>query len=374
MADILNLALIGAGHSHLHVAANADVLKRAGINVTLISSGDFWYSGMATGMLGGDYHDTEDRLDPQPLIAQAGGRFVQDRVVAIDRIERHLRLASGETLPYDLLSLNLGSQVDMPPVVGLEDALGVWPAKPIETLWRLRQRLETDLAESASLPRLAILGGGPTGVELACNLLGLSERYGRKFDISLISADKRLLPQAPAGASRWVTRRLMRRGLTLELSANALAYRQGKLRLDDGTHLPVDDVIIATGLAAPSLVSELGLEHHPQHGLAITPALHTPYDDRVFAVGDCAWLKASPYPKLGVFGVRQAPVLLNNLLARSQNTPLESFQPQRHALSILNLGDGRGLAIRGRFWWSGRTALIAKRRLDHGFMKQYRRG
>ncbi|GHA92705.1 NAD(P)/FAD-dependent oxidoreductase [Modicisalibacter luteus] len=372
MAYIVNLVLVGAGHSHLHVAANADVLKEAGANVTLISPGDFWYSGMATGMLGGDYPDREDRLDPQPLIEGAGGRFVKDRVIAIDRVEQYLQLASGERLPYDLVSLNLGSRVDMPPIAGLEEASGVWQAKPIETLWQLRQRLESYLADSASLPRLAILGGGPTGVELACNLLGLSERYGRTFDISLVSADRRVLPQAPLGASRWITRRLIRRGLKLELPVNALAYRQGKLRLDDGTHLPVDQVIVATGLSAPTLIGELGLEHHPHHGLAITPELHTPYDDRVFAVGDCAWLKKSPYPKLGVFGVRQAPVLLNNLLARLQDAPLEPFQPQHHALSILNLGDGRGLAMRGRFWWAGRLALIAKRRLDHRFMKQYR--
>ena len=372
MADIVNLVLAGAGHSHLHVAAKADILIRAGASVTLISPGDFWYSGMATGMLGGDYRDSEDRLDPRSLIEKSGGHFVKDRVVAIDRVERQLRLASGDTLPYDLLSLNLGSRVDMPPVAGLEDAAEVWPAKPIETLWKLRQRLESDLADSATLPRLAILGGGPTGVELACNLLGLSERYGRAFDISLISADKRLLPQAPSGASRWLTRRLMRRGLKLELLVNALAYRQGKLRLDDGTHLTADQVIVATGLAAPPLVSELGLEHHPHHGLAITPALHTPYDDRVFAVGDCAWLKESPYPKLGVHGVRQAPVLLHNLLARIQESPYESYHPQRHALSILNLGDGRGLAMRGTLWWAGRLSLMAKRRLDHGFMKQYR--
>ena len=372
MADIVNIVLVGAGHSHLHVAANADSLKRAGANVTLVSPGDFWYSGMATGMLGGDYHADEDRLDPRHLIARAGGHFVKDRVIAIDRIERYLLMASGEKLAYDLVSLNLGSRVDMPPVAGLEEATGVWPAKPIETLWQLRQRLESYLAESSSLPRLAILGGGPTGVELACNLLGLSERYGRKFDISLISAEKRLLPQAPSGASRWITRRLIRRGLKLELPVNALAYRQGKLRLDDGTHLPADQVIVATGLAAPALVGELGLEHHPHHGLAITPMLHAPYDDRLFAVGDCAWLKDAPYPKLGVYGVRQAPVLLGNLLARMQNAPLESFQPQRHALSILNMGDGRGLAMRGGLWWAGRLALIAKRRLDHRFMNRYR--
>nr|WP_299242848.1 FAD-dependent oxidoreductase [uncultured Halomonas sp.] len=372
MTETTHIVLVGAGHAHLHVAANALRLIDAGARVTLLSPGNFWYSGMASGMLGGEYSASDDNLDPAALIENAGGRFIRDRVIAIDREERIVHLAKGEPLSYDLLSLNLGSRVDTPSISGIEDAKGIWPAKPIEGLLRLRELLESALAESAPLPRLAVIGGGPTGAELAANLLALSERYGRKFDISLISASKRLLEHAPRSASVWLARRLRRRGLRIEMSASAVSYANGQLILDDGMQLPVDHLIMATGLVAPWLIGELDLEHHPHHGLAITPALHTPYDDRIFAVGDCAWLKDSPYPKLGVFGVRQAPILLHNLVAHLRNTPFEAFQPQRRYLSILNLGDGRGMALWWRLWWSGRLAMKAKQRLDHDFMQQYR--
>lgn len=373
MPDATHIVLVGTGHAHLHVVAQAKHLIEAGARITLISPGDFWYSGMASGMLGGDYSDLDDRLNPATLIERAGGRLVRDRVVAIDRAQRLLHLASGEPLAYDLVSLNLGSRVNIPPIVGLENARGIWPAKPISELWRLRGLLETALADSSPLPRLAVIGGGPTGVELAASLLALSERYGRPFDISLVSADKRLLDDAPRSAGAWVARRLHRRGLRIELAANALSYAQGLLTLDDGMTLGADHVVVATGLVAPALTGELDLWHHPYHGLAITPALHAPHDDRVFAVGDCAWLPEFPYPKLGVFGIRQGPVLLHNLAARLRDRPLEPYRPQRRYLSILNLGDGRGLALWGPFWWSGRLAMTAKRRLDHRFMDGYRR-
>nr|WP_298414779.1 FAD-dependent oxidoreductase [uncultured Halomonas sp.] len=372
MTETTHIVLVGAGHAHLHIAANTGQLIDAGARVTLLSPGNFWYSGMASGMLGGEYSNSDDSLDPAALIERAGGRFIADRVVAIDREKRLLHLAKGDPLSYDLLSLNLGSRVDTPSISGIEEAKGVWPAKPIDGLYQLRELLESALGDSAPLPRLTVIGGGPTGAELAANLLALSERYGRKFDISLISASKRLLEHAPPSASAWLAKRLRRRGLRIEMAASAVGYHQGMLTLDDGMQLPADHIIMATGLVAPLLIGELDLEHHPHHGLAVTPALHTLYDDRIFAVGDCAWLKDSPYPKLGVFGVRQAPILLHNLVAHLHNTPFETFQPQRRYLSILNLGDGRGMALWGRFWWPGRLAMETKRRLDHDFMQQYR--
>lgn len=372
MDETTNIVLVGAGHAHLHLAAQAGRLIERGAHVTLISPGDFWYSGMASGMLGGDYRDDEDRLDPAALIHAAGGDFIRDRVVGIDRQARQLRLAESPPLAYDLLSLNLGSRVETSPVIGLGGDAHVWPAKPVGRLWRLRQLLETALAADAPLPRLAVIGGGPTGVELTANLLALGERYGRELEISLVSASERLLPEAPRSAGRWVARRLYRRGARLELAASAVFWEPGQLRLDDGSTVAADHVVVATGLVAPDLVGELGLRSDARQGLAITSALHTPEDSRIFAVGDCAWLESAPYPKLGVFGVRQAPILLANLEARLAGEPFRHFQPQRRYLSIINLGDGRGLGLWGRLWWRGRSALTLKRYLDHRFMAGYR--
>lgn len=373
MPDTPHIVLVGAGHAHLHVAAQAKQMIDAGAAVTLVSPGDFWYSGMASGMLGGDYTDDRDRLDPAALIESAGGSFLPGQVVAIDRKRRLLHLAEGAPLAYDWASLNLGSRVDASSIRGLGTSAAAWPAKPVSNLWCLREALESALGDAATLPRLAVVGGGPTGVELAANLLGLGERYGRRFEISLISASPRLLPNAPRGASAWVTRRLHRRGLRLELGANAIAYDEGRLTLDDASSIPCDRVLIASGLIAPKLIGELGLEHDPYQGLAIAPTLQAIDDERLFAVGDCAWLPDSPYPKLGVFGVRQAPILLHNLIASLRGDPLQAYRPQRRYLSILNLGDSRGLALWGPLWWPGRLALKAKRRLDHRFMDGYRR-
>ena len=57
------IGLIGGGHAHLHIIANAEKFRLAGLTLTLIDPGDFWYSGMASGLLGGSYKPDNLRID-----------------------------------------------------------------------------------------------------------------------------------------------------------------------------------------------------------------------------------------------------------------------------------------------------------------------
>ena len=73
-------------------------------------------------------------------------------------------------------------------------------------------------------------------------------------------------------------------------------------------------------------------------------------------------------------GVRQGPVLQASLLARVSGDPLPPYAPQTRALSVLDLGEGLGLAARGRRWWLERSALMLKRWIDRRWLRQYGTG
>jgi NADH dehydrogenase FAD-containing subunit len=76
-------------------------------------------------------------------------------------------------------------------------------------------------------------------------------------------------------------------------------------------------------------------------------------------------------PQLGVFAVRQSPILLHNLIASVTNKPLKSYRPQERFLAILNLGRDQGLATWGPFHWQGRLSLWVKDWIDRRFVNQY---
>lgn len=363
------VVLVGAGHAHLEVARQAQRFRAQGLRLVLIDPGQFWYSGLATGMLGGMYTKADDQIDPQALINACGGEFLCASVTRVDIGTRTLTLSSGAEFNYDLVSFNVGSHIATPPWV--ISGPHVWPVKPLVCLWQLRQRLLECWAEGVR-PRVIVVGGGPTGTEVAANLAGLSRRQGRALDITLITAAERLLPQLPLGLSQRLTALLQRHGIRIRFGNPVAAMTDREVYMDDGASMPYDELVLATGLRAHPMMGELGLPYESGSGLRVTPQLHSPQDSRVFAAGDCGAIAGLDLPKVGVYGVRAAPVLGHNLLARASGDPLKLYRPQRRYLSILNLSDGTGLASWGTLWWRGRFSLWLKDRIDRRFLEKYR--
>lgn len=361
------LVAVGAGHAHLHLAQQAAALARRGVALTVIDPDAFWYSGLATGMLGGQYTADEDTVDPQPLI-EPSGRFIRSRVTSIDLQRRLVVLEDGQRVPFDRLSFNVGSDVATRGINGAEHA---WTVKPIANLARLREAVEQGLNEDRPL-RIAVIGGGATGCEVAANLLGLARRRSSTLHVQVFTSSNRLMPEAPLGASRCMTRMLMRHGASFELRTRIASVQPDCVRNDEGRSWPSDLTVLATGLTPPRWLASLGMPLGERGGLRVGATLQSLGDPEVFGAGDCIDFAPRPLPRLGVFGVRQAPVLLHNLVASFNGRPLQSYRPQRRWLSILNLGDGRALATWGPVYAHGRWCMRWKNRLDQSFLKRYR--
>ncbi|MDO8409220.1 MAG: FAD-dependent oxidoreductase, partial [Phenylobacterium sp.] len=172
---------------------------------------------------------------------------------------------------------------------------------------------------------------------------------------------------APGRAGRRLAQALERRGIVFE-AGEVVGRTSAACQLADGRILPCDALVLATGLEAPPLIGALGLPVGADGRLRVSPQMQSVANARVFAVGDCAVIDGAERPAAGVFGVRAAPILLANLMAVATNAPLRAYHPQPRWLSIMDLGDGTGLALRGGLWSHGRAALWLKRRLDLGFV------
>ena len=372
MSQRHTVILVGAGHAHLSVAAHAGTLIERGARVVLIDPTEFWYSGLATGMLGGMYEPAEDQVDPRALIESHGGEFIQDRVEAVDPRARRLHLAGGGDLTYDFVSINVGSRVNVDAIPGAARDPSVWPVKPVSNLWKLREHVEARF-HAGETPRVAVIGGGATGSEVTANLTALAARHDIAMPMTLVTSSDRLITQAPAGAARALQRKLTRRGVVIRTHTKVVRREGKSLIAEDGCRIDADVVVLAIGLEAHSLVYETGLPTHPTDGLRINAALHSIADERVFAAGDCAAMEGFDLPKLGVFGVRQAAYIHANLLASLEGKPLAEYEPQKQYLAILNLGDGTALSTWGPFWWNGRSSMWVKDWIDRRFLGGYRK-
>lgn len=365
------VVLVGGGHAHLYVVSQAEAFRTADAELTLIDPGMLWYSGMATGMLGGMYTPEQDQVDLRALCARNDVTFHQSKAVSLDRKAKTLKLESGETLPYDLLSLDVGSAVDMSRLND-PDSLA-WSVKPISGLLDLQAALAAYARDGRSCA-IGVIGGGPTGSEIAINIQAFCNGAGGQSSMTLMHGGQRLLPGFPEKAAKTLSRILEKRGIDVQLGTRVSELRREDektvVHTNDGRALTFDIVVLASGLVPSPSVAALGLG---DNGLAVNNRLNSQEDKSIFGAGDCIAFADRALPKVGVFGVRQAPILKDNLLASLSGQSLMTYEPQENFLIILNLADRTGLAIRGNWHMHGRLAFLAKNFIDTRFMKTYQR-
>ena len=364
----MRVLLAGAGHAHLGLLRHARRLRTAGVDLSLISPPRFHYSGLATGILSGALAPDAGEIDVARLAADVGVAFHPSEVAAIDREGRQITLEDGTTLPWDALSLNIGSRTA--DLHALGDAAGVWAVKPLSQLLDLGRWLNAEIALTGRCPALVVAGTGQAGIEVTAALVGLCERSCVTPRVTLVGPPPGGV-WAPPAAIRSVVAAIERRGASV-LDGTVVSRGERRCRLASGQEIGCDALVLATGLVAPRLAGGLDLPVDPAGRLMTLPTLQTTEDARIFATGDCAVGASDPRPCVGVFGVRASPVLAHNLAALAGGRPLRAFRPQTTWLSIMDLGDGTGLALRGHAWWLGRLPLSLKRRLDLGFVARAR--
>jgi NADH dehydrogenase len=191
----------------------------------------------------------------------------------------------------------------------------------------LRKEFEQD--EQRGNIRIAIVGAGATGVELAAELRHASKQmafYGMhnidpsKVEINVIEASDRVLPALPERISKAAGRQL--EAINVKVLTGHLVEEVGEtgLILKDKGVLESDIKVWAAGIKAPEFLSELeGLETNRINQLKVTQTLQTTQDDAIFAIGDCAEYiqpNGRPTPPRAQVAHQQAAALYKTLVAR----------------------------------------------------------
>ena len=218
MAGLKRLLLVGAGHAHAQVLRDWARQPAADTEVLLVSPSALApYSGMVPGWLAGTYRYEQIRIDFAALAHAAGARLVLDEMVALSPAQRRVTLASGQTLGYDLMSLNVGSTLQPPQQPGAR-----WLSmRPLGGLRDATEALWPELAAEGGMQPFVVtaVGGGAAGFE---SLLAVLHRLralmpGRAVRGRLVSSGDTLLPGMAPGAVRAALAALRRADVELQL-------------------------------------------------------------------------------------------------------------------------------------------------------------
>lgn len=372
------LVLLGGGHTHLHILRMWKMRPLPGVRLTCVSNQtQAAYSGMLPGTLAGQYEPEQMQIDLVRRCQAVGARLLLAETVGLDHENQSLHFADRPPLPYDRLSIGIGSRPA--PAPGSEHALSI---KPMQTfLQRLHDRLKEAGSDKSPL-RVIVVGGGAGGVEIALCLPAFVHHQfpNRPLQLTLVDRGTQLLSGGSAAAVRQVERILDERGHrrlmqheVRELTADGVTVDgvTGDHPREDSQHLPADVVIWGVGAVGPTLFANFDLPKDDAGFLLTNEFLQSLGSESVFVVGDSGTCQTRPHPKAGVYAVRQGPVLWENLQRSLAGRPLSEWKPQRKFLSLLNTGDGRavldykGWAAHGRWCWR------LKDRIDRRFVEKH---
>lgn len=376
-----SMVLLGIGHTNAHIVRQWGMHPIADTQLTCISDWPFaTYSGMLPAVLAQQIPRDRMQIDLVRLCSSVGARLIVGTVTGLDLTQQQLHFQNRPSIPFDVLSIGIGS-VPIMSNVRVEGQTLV-KIKPMQTFFdRLSATIHRALhAQQQAIDRSAgdtplnvvVVGSGAAGVEVTLCLPPFLNSQGvSKYHIEIVTRSDAILPGVISSLRSRAATELQRRNVHVSTDSTVTAVLHDSVQLSDGRRLKADLVIWATGASPPELLQHLNLPVDGQGFPATDHTLRSTSGAPVFCVGDTGTMVAEHLPKAGVYAVRQGPVLWKNLKASLNGEPLHAYKPQRSFLKLMNSGDGRALGEWKGFSFSGRWVRRLKDRIDGRFMQMY---
>ena len=405
---VKHLVLIGGGHSHAIVLKMFGIQPLPSVRLTLISDVlHAPYSGMLPGHVAGFYGYDECHIDLRSLAEFAGCQILIDRAIAIDINKNLVICQTHPPVNFDLLSVDIGSTPATLSVPGAaEYAIA---AKPVPEFLASWNQLISERPNHPQKPlRIAIVGGGAGGVELALNMQSrLGKEEGRRkreegrgkkeegrrkreenlenfsSEIHLFHSGAELMPAHNHRVRRRLQEILISRGIQLHLKEKVCAVKKierettlqfptdYQISCKSGLELECDRIFWVTQASAANWIRESGLAADSKGFMQVNDCLQSVSHPNVFGAGDIAAMVNYPRPKAGVFAVRQGKPLFENLQQFLLEKPLKPFAPQEQYLGLIGTGNKRAIASRGSFMWESALLWYWKDWIDRQFMQKF---
>ena len=328
MATKRKILVLGGGFGGIKAAL--ELCKDDNFEVSLISDRDHfrYYPTLYHAATGGRI--TASKISLSEIFAGRKISLINDSIQKIDRSGKKLTGKNGKTYAYEDLIIGLGVETNYFGITGLQQyAYGI---KSVEEAKRLRDHLHKLLLDEGKPDLIyVIIGGGPTGVELAGALPGylshIMEKHGikkRSLHIDLVEAAPRLMPRMPKSYSKAIARQLRKMGV--------------KLYLGQTVEAETADALMVSGhsIASHTVVWTAGVANHPffkangfkltDHGKVVVDQFLQAEPD-IFVIGDNA---DTPYSGMAQTALYDAQLVSDNLRRQSHGKsprPYHAKQP-----------------------------------------------
>ncbi len=376
------VVIIGAGFAGLRAART---LRKASVDVTIVDRHNFQTFQPLL------YQVATASLNPSDIAFPVRGvlrryRNAAFRLATVTGIEDGaVRLDDGGRLAYDHLIVTAGARAAFFGVPGADEH--AFPLYALADATRLRNHVLRCFEAADAHPELVdrgalmfvVVGGGPTGVEIAGALAELFEGVLRKdfpridrsqARVVLVEMQDTVLPQFTQASQRHALRALHARGVDVRFGAKVDSVGRDAIDLVGGERIASHTVVWAAGVRSAPIADWLGAEQTRGGRIVVNQDLGIPGRDNVYAAGDVAAAAAPDgtlYPQLGAVAIQTGEHAAKQVLRRIRGKPAEPFVykdkgmmatiGRRSAVAELSFRPGgdprtpRGVRLSGTIGW-----------------------
>jgi demethylphylloquinone reductase len=359
------ICILGGGFGGLYTALRLSQLpfsKAEKPEIVLVDKRDrFLFVPLLYELLTGELQTWEIAPPFAELLENTGVRFCQGTVSGIDLEAKRVQLHDGPEIECDRLVLALGGETPLDMVKGAAEY--AYSFRTLNDAYRLEERLRFLEAHNTDKIRVAIVGAGYSGVELACKL---ADRLGDKGRVRLIEQGDTILRTSPEFNRESATKALEKRKVWIDLETAVDAIEADTISLTYKGQLdvlPVDIVLWTVGTQVSQAVRSLPLKQNQRGQLITNPTLQIIDHPDIFALGDmaeCHDATGQKVPATAQTAFQQADYTAWNIWASLGDRPLLPFRYQALG-EMMTLGidnatlSGLGIKL------DGQLAHIARR-------------
>ncbi|MEH1933005.1 MAG: NAD(P)/FAD-dependent oxidoreductase [Nostoc sp.] len=371
------ICILGGGFGGLYTALRLSQLPWEPTQkpeIVLVDQSDrFLFSPLLYELLTGELQTWEIAPPFEEILQGTGVRFYQGVVSGIDIDQQRVNVHEGPEIPYDRLVLALGGETPLDLVPGA--TAYAYTFRTISDAYRLEERLRFLEESDADKIRVAIVGAGYSGVELACKL---ADRLGERGRFRIVEIADQILRTSPEFNREAAKKAIEARGVFLDLETKVELIEQNNISLEYKNQLdtiPVDLVIWTVGTRVAPVVKSLPLKQNQRGQISTTSNLQVLDHPEIFALGDladCHDVEGQQVPATAQAAFQQADYTAWNIWATLTNRPLLPFRYQQlgemMALGIDNATlTGLGIKLDGRLAYVARRIAYLYRlpTLDH---------
>lgn len=357
------ILLIGGGHTHLELLRLAQEDRGFLRHVVLISNTPkMYYSGMISSWIEGFYSDEDISIDLEKLAARYGITFICSGVSQIDYSNKTVELENGETIHYDLVSINIGSKAASQEASGTGNQ--EFLLKPFSNLKAMKEQLA-----SASAARVVVIGSGAAALETAM-ALSVSKEFSIE-SIVLLTRESGILPSGTDQVRTRFMNRLREMPKIKLVTESLIAITPGYVTTNH-QELSADVIVWATGSKADSIFNASGMKTDSNGFMLVNHTLRSISNPYVFGSGDCIAIEDLNLAKNGVNAVREAPILYHNIRATLDGSALRVYQPKKPQLAIFSTGEQNAILQYGSVVLSGNWPWKLKHLIDSRYMRKHK--